>query len=117
MNLTNAMKHASDYESVSKEASEVSAELKEMKKVLIEFFEENPEVDRLGNVKCQRAPKKPTLSQKKMCELVEEEIMREPTLAGTPLFQNIAERIKTETDPGEVQIKITLVGKEKKSKQ
>ena len=112
-----ALKYAADFESASQDASEISAELKEIKRLLMEFFENNPTIDQIGNVKCQRTPKKMSLSQKKVCELVEKEVLKEPMMTGQTLLGNIANSIKSATDSNETQIKLALTNKPKKSKK
>lgn len=113
MPAADPMALAKAFESITNDSKDLGAELKELKTGLIEFFEMHPDVERIGNVQCKRTPKKVGLSPKKMIEIVEEEVLREPTNSGEALVSNISTRVGAATEPGEIQLKVSLVAPKK----
>lgn len=102
----------------SEDAKELSSALKEYKTELIDYFENHGDVEQIGKVRCQRTAKKGAVNQKKFLEIVKEEIMRTPATTGADLMENINTRMETsKNEPGEPQIKLSIIGEKKPRKK
>ena len=108
---------ASQFVQLTEEAKEISGEMKEYKTKLLEFFEQQRDVDQIGKVRCQRTPKKSSANSKKVLEIVEEEISKPSTTLGATLIENITSRVRAIEAPGEVQLKLSVIADKKPRKK